>query len=348
MSINPARASQRYDIYGLGNALVDKEFVVPPDFLQQHGITKGAMSLIDEPRLVTLLDDLQRQFGMKARASGGSAANSLVTASHLGSRAFYSCRVGADEAGAFYLNDLRAAGVATNAHPGAVDGPASAGLTGRCLVLITPDAERSMSTFLGITGELSEQEIDFAALAASRLLYIEGYLVSSPSARRAAQQAKAFARARGIEVAYTLSDRSMIEFFRAGVDELLGPDGVDLLFCNQGEALRWAGASNLEQAVQALQAVAKRFCVTLGAQGALVYDGTQYLHIAPHPVTAVDSNGAGDVFAGAFLHAYTSGLTCQQAGDLASLASARCVAQFGPRLPAPEHAAIRAAVLHRA
>lgn len=341
MTSNPPSA-QRFDIYGLGNALVDKEFVVTDDFLHEHGISKGMMSLIDEPRLLALLQRLQLQYGLKGRASGGSAANTLVTASYFGSRAFYSCRVGADESGQFYLSDLQAAGVATNPHDKQVAG---AGLTGRCLVMITPDAERTMNTFLGITGDISLHDIDFDALGASRLLYIEGYLVTSHTARDAARRAKAFARERGIEVAYTLSDASMIDFFRDGVVEMFGADGVDLLFCNEGEALKWSGAPTLEQSLPALQQVARRFCVTRGAQGALIFDGQNYLDIAPHPVKPVDSNGAGDVFAGAYLHAYTAGFSCQQAGDLASLASARCVTQFGPRLPAADHAAIRHAVL---
>ncbi|MEI8324946.1 MAG: adenosine kinase [Betaproteobacteria bacterium] len=341
-SLAPA-APLRFDIYGLGNALLDKEFVVHDEFLREQGIAKGAMTLIDEPRLVSLLAQLRSQFGLKGRASGGSAANTLVTASYFGSRAFYSCRVGADEAGSFYLSDLRAAGVGTNPHPGAA--AVGAPMTGRCLVMVTPDAERTMNTFLGSTSELSHAEIDFDALASSRLLYIEGYLVTSPSAREAAVRAKAFAREHGIEVAYTLSDSSMLEFFREGVNQIVGEDGVDLLFCNEGEALQWSGLSDVSQAAQALKAVARRFCITLGARGALVFDGQQLLQIASHPVTPVDSNGAGDVFAGAFLHAYAAGLGCRRAGDLASLASAHCVTQFGPRLPAARHLEIRRQVL---
>ncbi len=336
-------SSHRYDIYGLGNALVDKEFLVHDEFLQARGIAKGSMTLIDEPRLVSLLAELRSEFGLKGRASGGSAANTLVTASYFGSRAFYSCRVGADEAGEFYLADLSAAGVATNPRRDADN--AAPGMTGRCLVLVTDDAERTMNTFLGITSDLSHEEIDFDALAASRLLYIEGYLVTSPTGRAAAVRAKAFARERGIEVAYTLSDSSMLQFFGEGVAQILGDDGVDLLFCNEGEALQWSGQASIAAAANALKQVARRFCITLGARGALIFDGENFLEIAPHAVTPVDSNGAGDVFAGAFLHAYAAGMGCQRAGDLASLASARCVMQFGPRLPAHAHGEIRAQVL---
>ncbi len=336
--------TQRFDIYGLGNALVDKEFLVHDEFLRAHGIAKGSMTLIDEARLLSLLTQLRSEFGLKGRASGGSAANTLVTASYFGSRAFYSCRVGDDEAGEFYLADLRAAGVSTNPRGAPPDG-ASPAMTGRCLVLVTDDAERTMNTFLGITSELSHTEIDFEALAASRLLYIEGYLVTSTSGREAAVRAKAFARERGIEVAYTLSDSSMLQYFGDGVAQILGEDGVDLLFCNEGEALQWSGQSSVTAAASALKKIARRFCITLGARGALVYDGASLLAIAPHPVTPLDSNGAGDVFAGAFLHAYTAGFGCQRAGDLASLASARCVTQFGPRLPAQTHGELRAQVL---
>ncbi len=337
--------SHRFDIYGLGNALVDQEVVVHDEFLRTQGIAKGAMTLIDEPRLVRLLADLRSEFALKGRASGGSAANTLVTASYFGSRAFYSCRVGSDEAGEFYLADLSAAGVSTNPHQGMLADDLASGMTGRCLVLVTDDAERTMNTFLGITSELSHAEIDFEALAASRLLYIEGYLVTSPTGREAAVRAKAFARERGIEVAYTLSDSSMLQYFGEGVAQILGEDGVDLLFCNEGEALQWSGCYSVAEAADALKEIAKRFCITLGARGALVYDGENLLEIAAHEVTPVDSNGAGDVFAGAFLHAYAAGLGCQRAGDLASLASARCVTQFGPRLPALAHLEIRDQVL---
>lgn len=330
-------APQRIDIFGLGNALVDKEFVVHDEFLQRHGIAKGGMGLIDEPRLQVLLGQLQAEFGLKGRGSGGSAANTLVTARQFGSSAYYACRVGADEAGHFYLADLQAAGVATNVH--CRDG-ASGGATGRCLVMITPDAERTMNTYLGITGDLSAAEIDFDVLARSRLLYIEGYLVTSPTALQAAQAAKAFARERGIEVAYTLSDTSMVQYFREGVQHILGDDGVDLLFCNESEALQWSGAATAAEAVPALQRVARKFCVTLGARGALVFDGEQLRTVAAVPAAPVDTNGAGDVFAGGFLHGYAAGWGCERAARLGAAAAARCVSQFGPRLGAAEQAGL--------
>ncbi len=336
---NPTGTVPRFDIFGLGNALVDKEFVVHDEFLQRHGIAKGGMGLIDQERLQVLLGQLQSEFGLKGRASGGSAANTLVTASQFGSSAYYACRVGGDEAGAFYLQDLRAAGVATNSHSGLLDA-SSAGVTGRCLVMVTPDAERTMNTYLGITGELSETEIDFHALSNSRLLYIEGYLVTSAKAQQAAVAAKAFARERGIEVAYTLSDASMVQYFREGVARILGEDGVDLLFCNENEALHWSGTSSVEAAVPALQAVARKFCITLGARGALVFDGKSLHQIGAFPATPVDTNGAGDVFAGGFLHAYCAGWGCERAGKLGSLAAAHCVSQFGPRLAAAEQAVL--------
>ncbi len=330
---------QQYDIFGLGNALVDKEFVVHDAFLTHHGITKGAMSLIDQARLQALLQELRTEFGLKGRASGGSAANTVVTASQFGSAAYYACRVGTDEAGQFYLSDLRGAGVTTNVHRGGATGEQAEG-TGRCLVMITPDAERTMNTYLGITGELSATEIDFGALARSRLLYIEGYLVSSEAALEAAVSAKAFARERGIEVAYTLSDASMVQFFRKGVERILGVDGVDLLFCNEAEALQWAGVDTVDAAVPAIKQVARKFCITLGARGAMVYDGAQLHHVGAYPATPVDSNGAGDVFAGGFLHAYVAGWGCARAAQLGSLSAARCVSQFGPRLATHEQAAL--------
>lgn len=346
-SVTPASEKHQYDIYGLGNALVDKEFLVDDAFLAEAGIEKGMMTLIDEPRALALLALLNQRFGLKKRVSGGSAANTIVAAQYFGSRTFYSCRVANDEAGQFYLHDLQAAGVATNSHTESPQPEHANGVTGRCLVMVTPDAERTMNTFLGITGDLSEREVRLDAIAASKVLYIEGYLVTSDAARAAAIQAKRHARANGVDVAFTFSDPAMVQFFRSGLADIIGEDGVDLLFCNEQEAMTWAGVDSVTAAVVELKKIARRFCITLGAKGALIFDGERELNIAPHAVKPVDSNGAGDMFAGAFLHAYTRGLGCELAGQLASLASARCVTHYGPRLPAAEHQEIREVVIGR-
>ena len=210
------------------------------------------------------------------------------------------------------------------------------GVTGKCLVMVTPDAERTMNTFLGITETFSVDELHHDAIKNSEYLYIEGYLVTSDTGRHAAIEARKIAEEAGVKTALTFSDPAMVEFFKSGLAEMLG-DGVDLLFCNEAEAKSWSGSDDLNQALESLKSVAKTFAVTLGSKGAMIYDGKQMIEISPHQVKAIDSNGAGDMFAGAFIYGITHGHSFYEAGNIASLAAARVVSQFGPRLKAEGH-----------
>ncbi len=329
----------KYHVYGIGNALVDKEFEVEDDFLKSSSIEKGLMTLVEQDRLVEILENLKSTYGLKKRASGGSAANTIIAVSYFGGSTYYSCNVANDETGDFYVNDLKAAGVDTN-----LGDDREEGITGKCLVMVTPDAERTMNTYLGITADLSSKHLDEEAIKASEYLYIEGYLVSSESARPAAIEAKRIAEANGVKTAFTFSDPAMVQFFKDGLVEMIG-DGVDLLFCNEAEALNYSDTDNVSDAIEQLKKVAKRFVITLGSKGAIIFDGEKQLNVAPHNITAVDSNGAGDMFAGAFLYAITHGYSYQQAGDLASLASAEVVSNFGPRLESAKHDQIKEKVL---
>lgn len=327
----------KYHVYGVGNALVDMEFKVSDDFLEQRDIGKGLMTLVDERRQIELLAYLGHK---NAKWScGGSAANTIIAVSRFGGKTFYSCKVANDELGDFYVQDLNDTGVDSN-----TNGVRMAGETGRCLVMVTPDAERTMNTFLGITESLSVHELDETALRNSQYLYIEGYLVTSPTGRAAAIRAREWAERHGIKTALTFSDPAMVQYFKAGLAEMLG-GGIDLLFCNEAEALAWAGSDTLEDALPTLNGIANTLAVTRGVRGALVVDAEARLDIAPHAVEAIDTNGAGDMFAGAFLYAITHGYSYRQAGELASLASARVVSNFGPRLPATEHQQILKQVL---
>ena len=317
---------KRYDVYAIGNAIVDKEFEVQDQFLQQHDIEKGFMTLVERDRQEHLLETMKQEFGLKKRASGGSAANSIIATQYFGGKTFLSCKVANDEAGDFYCHDLKAAGIDTNLSP-----EREPGVTGKCLVMVTPDAERTMHTFLGVAGDISEKELVTEALIESKYLYIEGYLITSDNARRAAIEAKKIARANNVQVALTFSDPSMVEFFKDNMAEVVD-DGVDLLFCNREEAMIWTDTDNIDDAADKLKSHARQFSITLGAEGALVYDGDQFSKISPHPVKAIDTNGAGDMFAGAFLYAITHDKSFTEAGHLASLASATVVTQFGPRL----------------
>lgn len=321
----------KYHIYGIGAALVDTEIEVSDTDLELLSVEKGLMTLVDEDRQHELMQKLEGHLITAKRASGGSAANSIIAASYFGSKAFYSCKVADDENGQFYLQDLRNAGVDAN-HNAATE----TGITGKCLVMITPDAERSMNTFLGISETLSSDNLDKDAIANSDFIYIEGYLVTSRSGRAAAIEARKIAQQHQAKVAISLSDPGMVEFFKDGLTEIIG-EGVDLIFCNEDEALGWADSDNLDTAIAELQKISNAFAITRGSRGALLWDGKKIIDIAAHKVTAVDTNGAGDMFAGAFLHAIASGQSFTQAGNLASLASATVVANYGPRLAAEKH-----------
>ena len=317
--------TKKYDLYALGHALVDVEIEVNETELERLGVEKGVMTLVDEERHDYLLGHLEGN--IHQRASGGSAANSVIALAQLGGKAFHSCKVAKDEAGVFYSDDLDEAGV-TNTLSKLED---NHGTTGKCLVMITPDADRTMNTFLGISSELKEQDINYEALADSQYLYIEGYLVSSQDAHLAAIKARDFARENGVKVATTLSDPNMVRFFKPEIEQILD-GGVDLLFCNDDEALEYTGVDTVEKALTILSQQAKQVVITLGKKGSLFFDGESVQTIEPFEVKAVDTNGAGDMFAGAFMYGITNGLSWADAGKLASFASAHLVTQFGPRL----------------
>lgn len=319
---------KKYHVYGIGNALVDLEFTVTPDFFPKMNIEKGVMTLIEENRSGELLHHLEKLPTKNAhkRACGGSAANTVIAVSQFGGSSYYSCKVASDDFGKFYLDDLNKNGVKTNPHPTDVQGK-----TGNCLVMVTPDADRTMNTYLGITSSFSEQELSESALKDSEYVYIEGYLVASPTAHDAAVKAKKLAEKNNIKTALTFSDPNMVKFFKKQFDEIIGI-GVDLLFCNESEAMEYTGMNSLKEAREELKKVAKTFVVTLGENGATIFDGTTFVDIEPYKVRAIDTNGAGDMFAGAFLYAITHGHSHAQAGKLASLASSKVVSQFGPRL----------------
>ncbi len=314
-----------YDVYGIGNALVDLEFEVSDEFFAQHDVDKGQMTLVDMERQRYLMQAIREK--ETKRQAGGSAANSIMAISQFGGRAFYSCKVANDDFGQFFLEDLTSAGIDSNLRPEALH----SGDTGRCLVMVTPDAERTMNTFLGITSDLSTNEIDEEALSNSRYIYIEGYLVASPSGLDAMKHAKSLAEKHGVKTSITFSDPSMAKFFSEGIKEVIG-DGVDLLFCNEEEAMTYTETSSVSEAREALKQSAKNFVITQGRNGAMIFDGTTFIDIEPYPVEAIDTNGAGDMFAGAYLYGITHGHSAAQAGKIASLASSKVVTQFGPRL----------------
>jgi len=290
------------------------------------------MTLVDEAHQLRIMEHLRKHH--HHRGSGGSAANSVIALSQLGGLGYYACKIADDELGHFYMKDLREGGVDT------LDGSfLDKGDTGRCVVLVTPDSDRTMCTYLGISGNLSVHEIEVKSLHAAKWFYTEGYLVTSDTARVAAIEARRAAEHGNVRTALSLSDPNMVKFFKDGLKEMIG-DGVDLIFANEEEAMGMAETDNLNEAVQYLKTLAKEFAITRGPKGALIFDGQELIDIDPVPVKPVDTVGAGDMFAGAFFYGLTQGWSHKRAGDLASAASAKLVTSLGPRLSKEDTQAI--------
>jgi sugar/nucleoside kinase (ribokinase family) len=324
-----AYMDKKYHVYGAGNALVDIEFKVSPELLQRLSIDKGVMTLVDEVFQEELINKLNGQ--PCKQSSGGSATNTMIAISQFGGHGFYSCKVAADKAGKFYLEDLRKYGLDTNEH----NGNDEEGTTGKCIVMVTPDADRTMNTFLGISSNLSEQELIFEAISDSEYLYLEGYLVTSPTAQAAAIKARKIAEASGVKTTFSLSDPNIVEVFKNGLLEIIG-SGLDFIFTNEAEAAKISNTEDFAEIIAYLKTIAKGFAITCGSKGSLVFDGQVLIEIAPYPVRAIDTVGAGDMYAGAFLYGITHGMTYVQAGDLASRASSLIVTSYGPRLTTEE------------
>ena len=319
------------DLFAIGNALIDQEFKVSDDFLIQQNLQKGTMQLTDGETQANLYNNLLKTQSYKGQASGGSAANTTVAFSALGGSAFYACLVGNDELGSIYLNGLNDAGITTSTKS------ISEGVTGTCMVLVSEDSERTMHTYLGITAELTDEQIDFTPLNTAKWLYIEGYLSTSDTARLAVKQAREIAKANGVKIALTLSDPAMVQYARQGLNELLD-NGVDLLFCNEQEALMYTETDNIDAALAKLKLLSQSVVITLSSKGALISNSQNTFTVAGREVVAVDTNGAGDAFAGSFLYALNAGLNEKAAAEIAVLISSQVVAQFGPRLAVHQYA----------
>ena len=324
-----------YDVYGIGNALVDAEYAVDETFLRDQGIAKGHMTLVSEEEIEALATALEGR--ESRRMSGGSAANTVYAVQGFGGRGFYSGRVGDDETGKHFLDDLASAGIHT------AGSPASDGRSGRCLTLVTDDAERSMTTYLGVSARMSTDDVNEAALSASSYLYIEGYLASTETGRAAAVFAREVAESAGVKTSLSLSDPSMVQGFRAALEDMLG-NGVTQLFCNEEEALAWTGTDRLDIAATELGDVAPFVNITLGARGSLALTPRGRELTLGRRADAVDTTGAGDIYAGAILYARNAGAVPGEAAGFANFAAAHLVSVHGARLPdLPAYAALKKA-----
>jgi len=314
-----------YDIYAIGAALVDTEVEVADSFLIEHSIDKGVMTLVEQPRQAQLVNSLNQNGSKLLKQSGGSACNSVVAASQLGSKAYFGGKIADDDDGRLYADDLTQAGVSH------AFSPTDHGVTGKCLVMVTSDAERTMNTYLGVSDEFAETEINQSALAKSEWFYVEGYLQTDDHRTAVVKSAVEFAKQQGVKIGLSLSDPFVAQLFFGNLKSVIG-DGVDLIFSNKDEALAFTGADTIEQAAENLKSYTKTFVITDGANGASVFDGDSLAQVPAVKAKAIDTNGAGDMFAGAFLYAITSGKSYLKAAQLANQAAAKVVERFGPRL----------------
>ena len=316
-------------LFGLGNALVDLEYVVSDEQLQSLKLEKGLMTLIDEQRNSELSST---NFDIHKQAGGGSAANTVFGFSQLGGCGYYSCKVANDKNGDVFINDLNNEGIS---HLYESSSSPFSGTTGTCRVFVTPDGERTMQTYLGITQTYGVEQLDLTKLKDAEMIYVEGYLVASPTALEACKKAIEVAKENGIRVALTLSDPSMPTYFKDAVDSLLGL-GVDILFGNEEEIKIVTGEDSLDKAFEFLQSRVKLLVVTQGADGASAFSSNEVQSVPGEKVECIDTLGAGDLFAGAFLYGHLYGKSLKASLELGVKCSGRLVEVRGPRLTKEE------------
>jgi sugar/nucleoside kinase (ribokinase family) len=313
----------RFDVLGLGNAILDVITRAEEDFLVRHGMRKGAMMLIDEARAAQIYDAM----GPAVEISGGSAANTMVGAAGFGARAGFIGRVKDDALGAVFAHDIRAAGVAFDTAPSAA-GPS----TGRCYVVVTPDGERTMNTYLGAAQDLHPRDIDADTVAGAAVVYLEGYLWDQAAAKEAFRMAAALAHRAGRQVALTLSDPFCVDRWRGEFLHLIRSGTVDLIFANEAELCSLYQTVHLDIALASLRSHARRAVVTRSAQGCIVIDGAHSVAVPAYPVErVVDTTGAGDLFAAGFLVGSVRGFSDERAAQLGALAAAEVISHVGAR-----------------
>jgi len=312
-----------YDVLGIGNAIFDILVRTDDAFLGRHGMTKGTMALIDEDRAVAIYAAM----GPATEISGGSAANTIVGAADFGARAAYVGKIKDDQIGRLYSHDIRAAKVVFDTAP-ASTGPA----TGCSYILVTPDGERTMNTYLGAAQDLSPADIDSAQIAASSIVYLEGYLWDPKAAKEAFLKASKIAHQNGRTVALTLSDAFCVGRYRDEFLELMRSKAVDLVFANAAELQSLYQSDDFDAALTQLRRDAALAVVTRSEKGCVVATSDETLAVPAFPVKqVVDTTGAGDLFAAGFLFGLVRGVGHEQAARLGALAAAEVIQHLGAR-----------------
>ncbi len=312
----------QYDVVGIGNALVDVIAHADDTFIGEHGLVKGSMTLIETERAV----ELYRALGSAVEMSGGSAANTMCGVASFGGTAAYIGKVDGDDLGVTFGHDMLAVGVHFVGPRPQDDIP-----TGRCIIVVTPDAQRTMNTYLGVSSLLSPSDIDEQIVANGKVLYMEGYLFDRPEAKEAFRKAASIAHANDRLVSLTLSDSFCVHRHRPDFTSLVS-DEVDILFGNEDELLSLYEVSSFDDAVEALRAHDTLAAITRGAAGSVVVTADEVIPIAAErAIRVLDTTGAGDLYASGFLYGITHGLTLSQCGRLGSIAAAEVINHVGPR-----------------
>jgi sugar/nucleoside kinase (ribokinase family) len=328
--------SDRFDVLAIGNAIVDVIASHDDAFLEAQGIPKGSMRLISADEAARLYD----RMGPGRAISGGSAANTTAGIAALGGRAAFVGRVSDDQLGHVFRHDIRAAGVTYRTPPAADGSP-----TGQCLIIVTPDAQRTMNTYLGSCQELDEADVDADMVRAADITYFEGYLWDPPAPIRAIRRAKAIAREAGRKVALTLSDVFCVEGHREAFLDMMRSGAVDLVFANENEARSLFRTDDLETAIDGLSAIVPLAIVTRSEKGAVVVssEGRDAVPVTP-PARVLDTTGAGDLFAAGFLTGLTRGRPLRDCAVMGTVAAAEVIEHFGARPEADLEARVAAAL----
>lgn len=321
----------RFDVLCIGNAIVDVLARVEDSFLEKHGLTKGMMRLIDEPTAEQLYGDM----GPAIEVSGGSAGNTAAGIASFGGRAAYFGKVKNDQLGDVFAHDLRSQGVSFDSQR-ASSGPATA----RSFILVTPDGERTMNTYLGACVNLTADDIDPAIVASSQITYLEGYLWDRPEAKEAFQRAAQIARGAGRKTAITLSDSFCVDRHRDSFLELIR-NQIDIVFANEAEICSLYETPDFDRAREAARADCEIAVLTRSEQGCVILQGEQTLRVPAHRIAkVVDATGAGDLFAAGLLHGLTNGRPLDHCARLGALAAAEVISHLGarPEVDLAEHA----------
>lgn len=323
MTQPPGRSpARRFDVLGIGNALVDVITHADDGLLAEHGLVKGSMTLIDTDRAVHLYGAL----GAGVEMSGGSAANTMCGVASFGGRCGYIGKVADDQLGEVFVHDLRAVGVAFDAPLAMLGVP-----TGRCLIVVTPDAERTMNTYLGVSELLGPEDVDDELVAAAAVVYMEGYLWDRDEAKDAYRKAATVAHEAGAKVALTLSDSFCVERHRDAFLDLIEGQ-VDLLFANEPELLSLYQVDSFDAAVTQVRGHCEVAAITMGKEGSIVIsaDGLERVDVVAVP-EVVDTTGAGDLYAAGFLYGFSQGFPLAHCGHLGSVAAAEVISHIGAR-----------------